>query len=213
MTETFSTLPAVVSIAKDAILTGVAVIAAYVGLRGLNTWRRQLAGNAEYELAKNALTCLYKLRGVIGVVRDPFASYSQEPNLPVELLKDMNEKQKEWYAYAQMYEKRWSPVVEAKSQLDALLFEMEAVWGRESVKEFEPLNKVIAELQWAIQDHLEDRDPRRGRHEHDTEEIKRQRLVLFRRGSKAPDEYNARFEAAISNAEVVLKPYVLRHHK
>lgn len=213
MTDICFMLLTIASVAKDTILTAAAVVAGYVGLRGLSTWRRQLAGNAEYELAKSALTCLYKLRGVIGVVRNPFASYSQEPDLPAEQLKDMDAKQKEWYAYAQMYEKRWIPVVEAKSLLDVLLFEMEAVWGREAVAKFEPLNQIVAELQWAIQDHLEDRDPRLSRQDYDAEEQKKQRAVLFRRGSKTPDEYNTRFEAAISDAEAVLKPYVFKHHR
>lgn len=213
MTDICFMLPIIASVAKDTILTAAAVVAGYVGLRGLSTWRRQLVGNAEYELSKSALTCLYKLRGVIGVVRNSFASYSQEPDLPAEQLKDMDAKQKEWYAYAQMYEKRWAPVVEAKSQLDVLLFEMEAVWGREAVAKFEPLNQIVAELQWAIQDHLEDRDPRLGRQDYDAEEQKKQRAVLFRRSPKTPDDYNTRFEAAISNAEAVLKPYVLRHHR
>lgn len=206
-------LPVIASGAKDTILTAAAVVAGYVGLRGLSTWRRQLAGNAEYELAKNALTCLYKLRGVIGVVRNPFVSYSQQPDLPAEMLRDMDARQKEWHAYAQMYEKRWAPVVEAKSQLDVFLFEMEAVWGREAVAKFEQLDQTVADLQWAIQDHLEDRDPRRGRQDYDAEESKKQRAVLFRRGSKTPDEYNVRFEAAIANVETVLKPYVLKHHR
>ena len=125
----------------------------------------------------------------------------------------MDTRQREWYAYAQMYENRWAPVVAAKSKLEVFLFEVEAVWGREKVAEFTPLNEAVAELSWAIQDHLEDRDPRRGRQDLDSEERRKQRAVLFRRGSKTQDEYNERFEQAISKIEAALKPHVLEHHR
>lgn len=213
MTDIYSMLPTIASVVKDTILTAAAVVAGYVGLRGLNTWRRQLAGNAEYELAKSALTCLYRLRDVIEVVRNPLASYSQEPDLPAEQLKNMDAKQKEWYAYVQMYEKRWAPVVEAKSQLDVLLFEMEAIWGREVVAKFKPLSQIVDDLHWAIRDHIDNRNPWLGRQNYDDEEQKKQWAILFRRGSNTPDEYNKRFEAAISDAEAVLKSYVLTHHR
>ncbi|ACM34762.1 hypothetical protein Dtpsy_3333 [[Acidovorax] ebreus TPSY] len=213
MTDIWSMLPAIASAAKDVLLTITALVAAYVGLKGLSTWRRQLKGNTEYALAKNVLTCLYELRGAIGVARNPFASYSAEPDLPAEKLESMDARQKEWYAYAQMYEKRWAPVVAAKSKLDVFLFEVEAVWGRGKLAEFTPLNEAVAELNWAIQDHLEDRDPRRGRQALDSEERKKQRAVLFRRGMKTKDEYNENFEQAISKIEAVLKPHVLEHHR
>jgi hypothetical protein len=213
MQEIVCLLPAIASTAKDLVLTATAIVAAFVGLRGLSTWRRQLKGNTEYALAKNVLTCLYELRGLLGVVRNPFASYSQEPDLPEEKLKDMDSKQKEWHAYAQMYEKRWAPVVTAKSKLDVHLFEMEAVWGRDVVARFDPLIQLVAELQWAIQDHLEDKDPRLGRRDYDPEETRKQRAILFRRGSKTPDEYNLKLEKAIADAEAVLKPHVLEHHR
>lgn len=213
MHETICSFPAVIATVKDLVLTATTLVATYVGLSGLNTWRRQLKGNTEYALAKNVLTCLYELRGLIDVVRNPFASYAQEPDIPEEKHQEMDARQKEWYSYAQMYEKRWAPVVAVKSKLDAYLFEMEAVWGRDVVAKLYLLNRVIAELQWAIQDHLEDRNPRLGRPYNNSEEVQKQRAILFRRGPKTPDEYNDRLKKAIEDAEAVLKPHILEHHR
>lgn len=213
MQETLCSLPVIASTVKDTVLTATAIVAAYVGLRGLSSWRRQLKGNMEYALAKNVLTCLYELRGLMGVVRNPIASYSQEPDLPAEKLKYMDAKQREWHAYAQMYEKRWAPVVAAKTKLDVYIFEMEAVWGRKAVAQIAPVNQLVAELQWAIQDHLEGRDPRLDRQDYNAEEQKKQRAILFKRGPKTLDEYNGRLEKAIADAEAVLKPHVLEHHR
>jgi hypothetical protein len=135
---------------KDIILTVAAIIAAYVAIKGLGTWRRQLKGNTEYKLAKNILTAVYELREAISAVRHPFMRYSQEPDLPKEKLKELSAREKNWQALVQVYQKRWEPVPAAKAKLDANLLEAEAVWGRDSVGKITPLNGLIGELLWAI---------------------------------------------------------------
>jgi hypothetical protein len=61
----------VVPLAKDIILIFAAIIAIYVGIYGLGTWRRQLKVNTEYQLAKNILVAVYELREAISNVRCP----------------------------------------------------------------------------------------------------------------------------------------------
>lgn len=51
-----------VALAKDIVLMLAAVVGAYVALRGLSTWNRQLKGGAEYELTRRLLKCTYRLR-------------------------------------------------------------------------------------------------------------------------------------------------------
>lgn len=65
MNELLIIIKEIVSVAKDIILAFAAIVASYVGIKGLGTWRRQLKGNAEYELAKNILTAIYELREAI----------------------------------------------------------------------------------------------------------------------------------------------------
>lgn len=214
MTDFFSQLPSILSATKDIILSGTAITAAYVGLAGLGTWHRQLRGNTEYSLAKNLLTCIYELRSAIAVVRNPLASYATEPDLPAEKLTDMDWQKKSWYAQVQMYEGRWSHVVVAKSKLAALLFEVEAVWGKKTSENFKTFVTLIGDLDFAIQGHLEDKDPARARQATiDTEKQTRRRIVLFKRSPGSPDEYNDKLEQAIAKAEEVLRPYIKAHHK
>jgi hypothetical protein len=81
MEELFCALTAWLPIIKDAVLTGAAIVAGYVGLRGLGTWRRQLKGNTEYELAKSLLKAVYELREAIVSARFPFMIYLREPDM------------------------------------------------------------------------------------------------------------------------------------
>jgi len=55
----------IVPFAKDLVLMAAAIVASYVGIKGLGSWRRQLRGNAEYQLAKNILAAIYELREAV----------------------------------------------------------------------------------------------------------------------------------------------------
>ena len=58
-------LAQLIAIAKD-VLTGVAaIVAAGVAVAGLETWKRQLRGNTEYELPRRLLRSAYRLREAI----------------------------------------------------------------------------------------------------------------------------------------------------
>ena len=111
MDDLFCALKVWLPIIKDAVLTGAAIIAGYVGLKGLGTWRRQLKGNTEYELAKSLLKAVYELREAIVSARFPGMIYLREPDMPEEKLKELSEQEKKWRNYsAQKSEKELDKV-------------------------------------------------------------------------------------------------------
>jgi len=59
------------SILKDIVLTLTAITGAIVAAKGLSTWKRQINGQAEYNLSKNLLTNLFKYRDTISNIRNP----------------------------------------------------------------------------------------------------------------------------------------------
>ncbi len=61
---------------KDIVLICTVIVAAYVGLKGLSTWRSQVHGQTEYDLAKRILRATYKAREAIHGVRNPFLQCS-----------------------------------------------------------------------------------------------------------------------------------------
>lgn len=189
------------------------MIAGYVGLMGLGTWRRQLKANTEYVLAKDLLRSIYELREAISSARHPFMQYSQEPDMPEEKLKELSEKEKRWHAMVQAYQKRWDPVPKAKSAFDTTLLEAEVVWGKKIVEITEPLNGLIGELLWAIQDHLDAMNPTSDYDRPGADEVKKRRNTMNARGTGDQDEYKNRLEAVIKSIEKELKPHIEQYHR
>ena len=200
-----------IAIAKDVILSIAAIIAAYVGIRGLDTWRRQLRGNTEYQLAKSLLTSVYELREAIAGVRNPFMQYSREPDLPADKLKDLSQREREWHALAQAYQRRWEPVPTAKAKLDANLLEAEVVWGAAIRTKVQPLNQLIGELLFALQDHLEARNPNIPYESPGRELVKKRHETLY--GIGDADAFKQRLEEVILNIESELRPHIEQHHR
>jgi len=206
-----ASLAETIAIVKDVILSGVAIVAAYVGLRGLGTWRRQLRGNTEYQLAKSMLASVYELREAIASVRHPFMQYSRDPELPQETLKELSQREREWHALAQAYQRRWDPVPEAKAKLDANLLEAEAVWGQEIRAKVNPLNGLIGELVFAIQDHLEARNPNGDYESPGAELVKKRRETLS--GLGEADRFKQQVDEVIRGIENDLRPHIVQHHR
>lgn len=198
-------------IIKDFVLTGAAVVAGYIGLKGLGTWRQQFKGNKEYELAKQLLKSIYELREAIYSVRNPFMQFSEEPDLPEEKLKALSDREKRWHALAQAYQRRWEPVPKAKTALDTNLLEAEVVWGKEIVRLADPLHEFVGKLLWAVQDHIEAMNPNNMQRA-SAEEIKERRGIMYDRGS-GDDEYKKQLEATISALENELRPHIEQFHR
>ena len=201
----------VVAIVKDIVLTLAAIVAGYVGIRGLGTWRRQLRGNAEYQLAKSMLTSVYELREAMSGIRNPFMQYSKELDLPEDKLKELSQREGTWHALAQAYQRRWESVPRAMAKLDANLLEAEVVWGPGIREKASPLNRLTGELLFALQDHLEAQNPD-GRYESPGPElIKNRHETLYDVGEK--DGFKERLQEVIRQIENELRPHIVQHHR
>lgn len=197
---------------KDVVLIFTAMIASYVGLKGLGAWRRQLKGNTEYVLAKDMLRSIYELREAVSIVRHPFMSHLEHANIPDERAKDLSYREKVVYGRAAAYQKRWDYILKAKSALDAKLLEAEVVWGRNIVDITKPLTTLIAELSWAIQDSFEDLDSKGYSNNQDIEELKKRRQIMFARGDDK-DQFKKRLDEVISTIEKEMKPHIEKYHQ
>ncbi len=106
MVEVLHKITESIPLLKDIALIAAAIIAIYVGIKGLGTWRRQLRGNTEYTLAKNVLTAIYELREAISSVRFWISFHSPGLDLPEDQGKSMSEKERKWHGLVQLYEKK-----------------------------------------------------------------------------------------------------------
>ena len=59
----------VIETVLNAVIAISAAAAALYGIKGINTWRRELKGKSEYEIAKSALKAAYRIRDGLDHVR------------------------------------------------------------------------------------------------------------------------------------------------
>jgi hypothetical protein len=200
-----------VPIGKDIAVALAAITGGFVGIRGLATWQRQLAGNTEYRLAKDILTCVCDIRDTIDTIRNPLVSYPHETDVPKEKLETLATRQREWHALAQAYERRWRPLQAIVARLETNLIEAEVVWGNRTVDKACILSSLISDLHCAIHLFVEARNPLE-RHETVAELFdEKQRLILY--GGRKQDEFKNQVNQAVSDIEKELKPRIERYHR
>ena len=124
------TIQANVTLIKDMVTCLAAMVAAYVGYMGLQTWKRQLTANAERELARRVMVAAYKVRDAI---RDCRLLAGEGDREIVDITR-------------RIHEMKLEKLDAAKADLDVELLEAEAVWGSE-----EDYRHCVSRLQSMIQ--------------------------------------------------------------
>src|SRR5260221_5644218 len=96
------------STVKDLMVLIAAVIGSYVALMGLSTWKRQLKGHTDHELARRILVSLYKYRDAINGVRHPMMTNNEFSDPPESERQTMNSAQIRFYGLSRAYQNRWT---------------------------------------------------------------------------------------------------------
>lgn len=140
-----------VGLARDAI-TGIAAgVASVVAVAGLHTWKRQLHGNTNYELARGLLRSAYKLREAIRWVRSPFMSSGEmAAAMKAAGLAQTPQNTADDQAEELAYQARWDKVVATQVEFAAEVLEAEALWGPLIREQSEKLGACTGELNWAL---------------------------------------------------------------
>jgi hypothetical protein len=179
-----ATIQTWLSIIKDIVTIVAAGVAAYVGFRGLQTWQRQLRGNAEYDLARRVLVAVYKVRDVINNCRLLASELDSET---MDITK-------------QIHESHFAKLDEAQASLDVELLETQAIWGNEQsyrmrIRLFLSLGQVLKNAFW--QYYLP--------YSEDTNKVEKAHGVLFTdRDHK--DDFSVMLDTAVKEMEDMLRP-------
>lgn len=202
--------PEAVRMLKDGATGTAALVAAYVGLKGLDTWKRQLRGTSDYELARRLLKLTYQARDKIQRIRAPmkfgaeFERALQEQDIDLEEGEEPSKLQKTeaWY---QMH---WDELNEILSDLNVAQLEAEVLWGEHIPDVFSPMNEVIGELRVAIGKQL--RFIEGGPHVDPTAEQRQEvRDILYRQSwEPEEDEFTAKIENAVSGVRDEARPHL-----
>ena len=141
---------------KDILSIFSTIILAVIAIIGLQTWKKQLQGKTEYELARRLLRAVYKTRDAIKLVRNPFASASEIAAAVKEAGIDLDLLDPEFHNQSQgaLYQRRWKKIQEAISELDVEAFEAEVIWGKEVRDVLTPLRQQVGLLHSYVEMYL-----------------------------------------------------------
>lgn len=128
------------SLTKDVVSIVGTIGALTIGGLGLFTWRRQLRGTSEYEVAKKAILKTYEVQQALQSVRNPMLYLSKEE---VESGHQLEEEQR-------IYSERMTYLNEKWAELQTIRLEARVIWGKEAQDSFNEIQQRIGNLRGAI---------------------------------------------------------------
>lgn len=212
----------IVSIVKDAIVSFSAVITAVsalgtvlVAFVGLSTWKKELKGKSRFELAKETLKAVYKVRDGFNYVRSRLFSY-EWPQEALDSLGGIKEGYK-YQAYSHAYNNRLKILESAIKDLEKKNFDTLVELGWENIDKFQKIREISQELRVHI---IEDLARRRCTEsncsekeylsrEHVREKNENAQSILFNTHSRPElDFFNQKIDEAIEEYDKWLRPYI-----
>jgi hypothetical protein len=178
---------------SDAALGAAALVTAGVAAFGLRSWRRELRGRTEYDLARRLLLAAYKVRDNIDHVRSPFIATAEFEG-PTEVSGEPNDPSDR---YSHVYRKRWERFVDALREFQTVAVEAEVFWGQVAADAEEALCSCAADLSIRLEFYLLNRDS----------VPKEQRLLRY--GSDG-DVFTERVSKAMGKVEQLAKQHLRR---
>ncbi len=173
---------------RNFVLSSCAIGALVISTRGLRTWKNQLRGTSDYQLAKAHLTALFHVRDQIRRVRSPVQWTEQ-----TELEEGETHSEKHLRELAAYYDKVLQSLNEQLVTFHVHTLEAEALWGKEIAERVGKLNKCVNKLKTTISFDLMARKENFG---HKTAQDRLD--VLYESGQ---DEFSKEISAAIDCIE------------
>jgi len=198
----------VIALLKDISIGIAAVYGTLIAKKGLDTWRRQLKGQSEYELSRRILITLFKYRDAIDSVRNPLMLGVETPYPPDNEAKNMNRDEIDFYGVSKAYQARWNKIYTEKESLYVDLLESEAIWGNDLKNLFKKVFSLESELRLAFTFHLNSINPKTESLDRDfyNIQLKNRRSIIYEFPSENPDAFKQDMFSAIDSVEAYLKP-------
>lgn len=144
----------IISSIKDIILAGAAATTAYVAYAGVEKWQKELRGKANFEVARELIKSIYKLRDELSYCRSPFIAAME---FPKSYRGTQHTDEENGQAYAHVYTNRWEPVGNAVQNFDTAVLEAEALWGEAIKEKAAILRQCVRSLQVDIESFIDDK--------------------------------------------------------
>lgn len=130
----------VVSLARDFSI----LIAVWVAIYGIDSWRREYRGKRQVELAEDVLALFYEAHDAIAYLRHPLALSSEFEDIP----RAENETDQQWEARrnASVVFKRYNERQELFNRIHSLRYRFMAQIGTREAEPFDELRRIVNEI-------------------------------------------------------------------
>ena len=188
----------------DLLTALAALLASGAAVVGLWTWRRQLRGTVEYDVARKTLRGALAVRDAITNARRPVMSGHEWTNRPGRDPSLLTVGPDDW-AYAM--QNRWNLVANAVSEIEADSLHAEVLWGDEVADPLRSLRDLASRLYAGIAFNVHLRE-----HPDDSEvEIRHaNRALVFAVGGREGDVFQEEIDTCLQSLRSVLRKHIRR---
>ena len=182
------------------IITALSVLGtAIIALCGLCSWKKEMKGKAEYEIARKLMRDTYLLANALYNSRCPFQSiyFPDDPNL--------TERQQRLEAYKQQYVDLLKPISEAYVELEGSCLDAQVLWGKDVKELIEKLFICARKFQIAAENYLDDKKSEGELFKGSLDFAKSIRKDLFR-SSDEKDPLSIEINENVKAIEMYMKP-------
>lgn len=195
-----------ISIAKDWLTLIIAGCGVWVAWQGLKTWRRQLKGTSQFDVAKRLMLKVYQVRQHIEYCREsyrsiPVLTHYQDGKL-------IPESEQERYSCNKEMLDRYNVVAQTLSEIEFILFESEIILDKNVRNIFKPIEDVCYLLRYSIDEYIIVCDPRykdMSGSEDSSNQYRELLRVIF---SKKNDDIQTKINATVAEFEKLIEPYI-----
>ena len=194
-----------ISIAKDWLTLIIAGCGVWVAWQGLRTWRRQLKGTSQFDVAKRLMLKVYQIKQDIEYCRSSVRKISifthNEDGKPIP------EREQLRYSSDREMKSRFKYTLKTISEMDFLLFGSEIILDKKLRELFQPIEEVCYVLRDSIEEYTEDYNQKNGRFRDDEERNRYRELrqIIY---SRKGDAIQTKVDSAVREIEKFIKPYV-----
>ena len=128
----------------DVLGSIAVIIASGAAIWGIDSWRKELKGKKEHDLAEEVLALFYQAKDNIATIRSPFGSTGEGKTRKSS--KKESEEQKQALDNAYVVYERYERYREAFNRIHATRYRFMALFGKDKVKPFVELSNIVQEI-------------------------------------------------------------------
>lgn len=188
-------------IVRNLALALAAPFGAYVGWKGLNSWREEARWKKDSELAEDLLVLMHRRRDAVSNIRNPFVSYDpvKKDENDAEIV---NQDYANFLGYIKVYQERVDQLQEVRSEIYGKRLRANAAWGGDLSGKLEEIFRLEQELIVQVRRNLDSRNPTKSEAQRQAAGKLVGRDILYDMGEE--DEYTSDYNTIFEPIEEYL---------